>query len=195
MSFCLAGGIAAAGAAPGQDCGLAARAATARSGLPRGLLAAIGLVESGRPDGPADAREPWPYTVDADGAGHWFATATEAVDFVRTALASGARAVDVGCFQIDLEDHPDAFASLRAAFAPTANAAYAARFLARLHARLGSWEAAIAAYHSATPARGEPYARLVRAAWRGGGARPVGSDPYVIRLAAPRGAMPAIVTP
>ncbi len=196
IALCLAVGIASARPAPGQDCGAAAQAAAARSGLPKGLLRAIGIVESGRVSKTTGMRTPWPYVVDADGAGHWFGNETEAVDFVRGALASGARAVDVGCFQIDLEDHPDAFGSLRAAFDPAANADYAARFLARLHARLGSWEAAITAYHSATPALGDPYARLVRAAWHDGSASGSAAPaPYVIRLTAARGALPKIVTP
>lgn len=194
LVLCGFGGIAAAGARLPQDCGAAAQAATARTGLPNGLLEAIGNVESGRMSGAAGLATPSPYAVDADGAGHWFGNEAEAADFVRKALASGARAVDVGCFQIDLEDHPDAFGSVRAAFDPAANADYAARFLVRLHARLGSWKAAIGAYHSATPTLSTPYARLVRAAWHGG-STPAPADPYVIRLVAARGALPKIVTP
>jgi hypothetical protein len=65
--------------------------------------------------------------------------------------------VDVGCFQINLLQHPAAFASLEEAFDPSANAAYAARFLLSLRDRTGSWENAIAAYHSATPELGNAY--------------------------------------
>lgn len=184
----------------GLDCRAAAHAASRQAGLPAGLLAAIGLVESGRAERPGGARAAWPDTVDADGAGHWFATEAEAASFVRTAVADGARSIDVGCFQIDLEDHPDAFATLHAAFDPASNAAYAAGFLSRLHARLGSWTAATAAYHSATPALGAPYAALVEAAWHGGGTgyampRTVLHDAYVIHLRPPRGGLPNIVTP
>ncbi|MDD2876137.1 MAG: transglycosylase SLT domain-containing protein [Acidiphilium sp.] len=186
--------------APYAVCAQAARTASAQSGVPAGLLRAIGSVESGLTNAPTGARTAWPYAVDADGAGHWFATAREATDFVRWALKSGMHAVDVGCFQIDLQDHPDAFESLEQAFDPAANAAFAAGFLIRLHTRLGSWAAAAAAYHSATPARGAPYAQRVMAVWHhdhrdnitmtGGTA-----DPYVIHLQPPSGPMPAIVTP
>ncbi|MGC9268674.1 MAG: hypothetical protein ACP5E6_00830, partial [Acidiphilium sp.] len=151
----------------GAGCAVAARAASRQAGLPPGLLDAIGLVETGRTaaDG---ARTAWPYTVDADGVGHWFASVPEAAAFARAALAGGARAVDVGCFQIDLQDHPGAFGALRDAFDPAVNASVAAAFLTRLHRRWGTWRAAIAAYHSATPAYGLPYAAMVAAAWHGG---------------------------
>jgi len=185
-------------------CAIAAGAVSTDDHLPPGLLAAIGRVESGRnlPD-PADPalrhRDAWPYTVDADGVGHWFATAAEAIAFTRTALADGARAVDVGCFQIDLQDHPNAFPSLTTAFDPLVNATYAAGFLNRLHNRLGTWPAAIAAYHSATPALGLPYADLVTAAWTGMAApdppSPPIADPHVIRLGPATTTMPRIVTP
>ncbi|MCW8307305.1 transglycosylase SLT domain-containing protein [Acidiphilium sp. PA] len=192
----LAGGTAHAGG----GCRVAAAIASSRYNLPPGLLAAIGVVESGRRTGPGGAKAAWPDTVDADGQGHWFATAADAADFVRIAEAGGAKSIDVGCFQIDLEDHPDAFPNLATAFTPAANAAYAAAFLARLHANLGSWRAATAAYHSATPARGLPYAALVSAAWHGiaaTAAAPRAPHPggHVIHLAPPHGHLPLIITP
>jgi hypothetical protein len=66
--------------------------------------------------------------------------------------------------QINLMHHPDAFASLEQAFDPQANAAYAARFLTTLHQQTGSWDRAIAWYHSATPELGDDYLRKVSAA-------------------------------
>jgi hypothetical protein len=65
--------------------------------------------------------------------------------------------------QINLAYHPDAFATLEQAFDPRANASYAVSFLNDLRQRTGSWDAATAAYHSATPELGEPYrARVMR---------------------------------
>jgi hypothetical protein len=177
-------------------CSNAANIASRQAGLPTGLLAAIGIVESGHADHPGGIRSAWPNTVNVDGAGHWFATAAEASAYVGTALARNARSIDVGCFQIDLQDHPDAFPDLRAAFDPTTNAAYAAAFLYRLHTRLASWSAAVAAYHSAIPARGYPYAALVQAAWQGRAApRAAVGDPHVIHLLRSSNRLPLIVTP
>jgi hypothetical protein len=72
----------------------------------------------------------------------------------------------VGCLQINLMFHPDAFTSLDEAFEPTANARYAARFLDELRAGTTDWLQAIGDYHSQTPVLGEDYRQRVLALWR-----------------------------
>jgi hypothetical protein len=149
------------------DCVQAGSAAEQRFGLPPGLLLAIGRVESGRWDARLGRLVPWPWTVDVDGEGRLFDSSSDAVAAARAAQATGRRSIDVGCFQISLLHHPDAFADLEQAFDPQANAQYAARFLASLQARLGNWHAAVAAYHSATPELGLAYSQRVFATWPG----------------------------
>ncbi|MGC8475852.1 MAG: hypothetical protein ACP5NP_05815 [Acetobacteraceae bacterium] len=176
-------------------CAQAIAAASLAAGLPPGLLRAVATVESGRtmrapsifrrdfaPPAPA-RRRPWPWTIDAGGVGRFFASRAAAIGAVRALRAKGVRRIDVGCLQVDLGDHPRAFASLRAAFDPAANARWAAGFLLRLHAALGSWRAAIAAYHSRTPALGRPYRRRVLARWRRG---PAGAPPPIYADFLPR---------
>ena len=158
------------------DCATEAASAERAAGLPPGLLHAIGLRESGRRD-PATGRvQPSPYAIDVDGAGYFPATREEAIATVADAQRRGARFIDVGCFQIDLRYHPMAFASLDEAFDPAANAAYAARYLASLHATYGSWPQAVAAYHSAAPAVGGPYRDAVYRTWLGGPAPDVAAS-------------------
>ena len=141
------------------------------SGLPSGLLTAIGRVESGRRDRVSGRIVPWPWTVNAAGQGHFYATKQEAVAAVRRLRATGIAPIDVGCMQIDLDHHPHAFASLDDAFDPLANVRYGAAFLERLHKAAGAWPLAIADYHSQTPSIGAAYAVRVLTAWRheGGG--------------------------
>lgn len=135
--------------------------------LPPGLLMAIGRVESGRRD-PATGRiVPWPWTIDVAGDGRMFENAAEAVRATETLRAGGARNIDVGCFQVSLLYHPDAFATMAEAFDPTTNGRYAGQLLASLKTRLGNWTDAVAAYHSADPARGQPYREKVFASWHG----------------------------
>lgn len=153
-------------------CAAAALSATQLAGLPTNLLLAIGIDESGRTDPLSGATRPWPWTINVDGVGHFFDDKASAINYVRLARASGAHSIDVGCFQISLLHHPDAFASLDDAFDPAENAAYAAGFLNRLHDRNGGWAAAIAAYHSATTDLGLPYERHVLATWQGLGRVP-----------------------
>jgi len=134
-------------------------------GIPDGLLLAIGRVESGQWDTQRGQTVPWPWSVDVAGQGTRYGTRQDAVQATGKLLDGGMRNVDVGCFQISLLHHPGAFSDTAQAFDPRANAQYAARFLADLRARLGTWEAAVAAYHSAEPARGTPYRELVFAHW------------------------------
>jgi hypothetical protein len=84
---------------------------------------------------------------------------------VRAMQEIGVRSIDVGCGQINLMYHPDAFPNLELAFDPQANAAYAAQFLNALHARTGDWKTATAMYHSATPALGAEYQQQVQVVW------------------------------
>ena len=171
---------------PGEACRDQAAIAEQSAGIPPGLLLAIGKRESGASDAATGTTLPWPWAVNRDGAGRYLASPSEAVSYVRGAQAEGAHSVDVGCFQISLLYHPFAFSSLEEAFDPAANAAYAAKFLTSLRASTGSWESAVAAYHSADPSRGGPYRDGVLATWHGvpGGGGPMpGPGPRVTSVA------------
>jgi hypothetical protein len=152
--------------APDASCARAAAIAEAEANIPAGLLLAIGQIESGRDDA-AGRSMPWPWTVQDGATGRFLDSADAAVDAVRRLRAAGERSIDIGCFQMNLLHHPDAFADLASGFDPLANARAAAGFLAGLHAELGSWERAVAAYHSRTEALGGPYRDHVLSAWHG----------------------------
>jgi hypothetical protein len=152
--------------AAGLSCTEAAAVAEAGAALPHGLLLAIGNVESGRTDA-AGTRAPWPWTINAGGTGHFFATAEEAAVAVAVLRSGGVRSIDIGCFQINLFHHPDVFASVASGFDPLTNARAAAAFLVSLHEEFGAWEPAIAAYHSRTDTMGAAYRDRVLALWHG----------------------------
>lgn len=159
---------ASASALPGSTACLAAIAAAERAqGIPDRLMAAIGMVESARKDPRTGQVGPWPWTINAEGAGGYYETKAEAVAAVRSLQAQGVRSIDVGCMQVNLMYHASAFASLEEAFDPAANARYAAQYLQSLMTQTGSWQQATASYHSANPERGGPYARKVMTAWSG----------------------------
>jgi hypothetical protein len=132
-------------------------------GIPQGLLAAIGLTESGRVV--ARQRTVWPWTVNAEGAGHFFASKEDAIAFVEEQQADGVTSIDVGCMQINLKHHPEAFVSLEDAFDPAINVDYGAEFLTSLKGEVRTWIKAVRRYHSATPERGEAYGERVLANW------------------------------
>jgi len=130
-------------------CDSAAAVASDTYGVPLTVLRAIARTETGRSrNGKFD---PWPWTVNMEGKGKWFRTRIEAQTYVDQHFDQGARSFDVGCFQINYRWHGQAFSSVEAMFDPIQNAKYAARFLRKLHAELGSWEGAVGAYHSRTP--------------------------------------------
>ncbi len=143
-------------AGPARHCVMAARRAANTTGVPLDVLDAISLVETGR--GTGTSLEPWPWTVNMEGAGHWFPSEQTARAFVFENFRRGARSFDVGCFQINYKWHGAQFASIEQMFDPLENALYAARFLRQLHAELGSWTLAAGAYHSRTPELARSYA-------------------------------------
>ncbi len=149
----------------GLLCRMAIAAAERGSLIPAHLLAAIGRVESGRRDPVTGDWHPWPWTVNAEGEGFFYENKAQAVTAVRAMQARGVRSIDVGCMQVNLMHHPDAFPSLDLAFEPQVNAAYAARFLKDLYAQSGDWTKAVALYHSATPDLGAEYRQKVLAVW------------------------------
>ena len=169
------GALRAAGPMPG-GCGPAIGAAERAQGTAPGLLGAIGLVESGRTEPRTGRRSPWPWTVTSQGVGTFYPGKAEAIGAVEALRARGVASIDVGCMQVNLMHHPRAFRDLEEAFDPGANAAYAARFLAGLHRRLGGWQAAAEGYHSMTPEIGARYGRLIAAVW-GGAPVPVVAGP------------------
>ncbi|MBV8915148.1 MAG: lytic transglycosylase domain-containing protein [Acetobacteraceae bacterium] len=146
------------------------------SGVPPRLLGAIARVESGRPDASDGSTRPWPWSINAEGRGYMFATKADAVAAVLELRAKGVAAIDVGCMQIDLMHHPDAFPNLEVAFDPGANVRFAARFLNALHAETGEWARAVQYYHSRTPELASAYGQKVGVSARRGGLYPAIPD-------------------
>ncbi|HID67577.1 MAG TPA: lytic transglycosylase domain-containing protein [Roseibacterium sp.] len=136
-------------------CDDAAFTAAQAEDVPYDILRAITRTETGRTvDG---VFRPWPWAANAAGQGDWFDSAEAALRHVEGILASGRRNVDVGCFQLNHRWHADGFTSLRVMMDPEANARYAAQFLSQLYGEFGDWDAAVAAYHSRTPAYAARY--------------------------------------
>ncbi|WP_343562178.1 hypothetical protein [Kiloniella sp. b19] len=135
--------------------------------IPLYLLRAISLVESGKWDAKSKSRQAWPWTVMAEGKGRYLPNKAAAIAEVKKLKAKGVRNIDVGCMQVNLHYHPDAFANLEEAFDPYANARYAGNFLLNLRKEMRSWTMAVGRYHSATPKYAGPYRHKAIKAWRG----------------------------
>lgn len=155
-------------AIPADDRTICARAietVESRNRLPLKLLDAVSLVESGRWAPGKREKFAWPWTINAEGKSQFFATKQAAIRTVRRLQKRGVESIDVGCMQVNLFYHPDAFASLDKAFDPVSNVTYAARFLGELRRSTRSWMRAVAQYHSSLRSKGLPYWSRVRKTW------------------------------
>jgi len=133
--------------------------AQVRYGIPDNLLLGIGLQEAGtRRDGLLTV---WPWAVNAAGEGRMFDNPEAAMQWVRDKQDADIQSIDVGCMQINLYWHADAFQTLADGFDPTRNVDYAARFLRALFERTGDWEVAAGSYHSLTPEHRSTYLALL----------------------------------
>jgi hypothetical protein len=150
----------------GQICRTHTREAEKRHQLPKLVLSAISLAESGRWHPTHRMSYPWPWTVTSGTDSNYYADKGAAIAAVKALQARGVRNIDVGCMQINLHYHPDAFADLSEAFDPIANTDYAANFLKDLFRSSHSWNRAIGRYHSATRPRAAAYLTRVNALWR-----------------------------
>ena len=147
-----------AAADPADQCDLAAAQASRDSGVPIDILLAITRAETARSNG-----RPWPWTINADGAGSWYDSKDQAIAAATSHGSDGTGTFDVGCFQLNIKWHGGGFASLSDMFDPAQNAAYAAGFLTQLYQESGDWAAAVSAYHSRTPDLAAAYLAKVKA--------------------------------
>ena len=152
-----------------------------RMAIPRHLLTAISLAESGRRDDANGVNVAWPWTVTSGGQGRFFDTKAEALAEVEILLTQGVRNIDVGCMQVNLFYHASAFETLDEAFDPRANTTYAATYLKSMHAATGDWTDAAGYYHSTTPQRNGPYKEKVLTFWRRQGGGPSGATAVAAR--------------
>ncbi len=134
--------------------------------IPKGLIQAVALAESGRWLAEDQSTLPWPWTVTSGKDSFYLPTKSAAIAKVQELKAAGRTNIDVGCMQINLHYHPDAFASLDEAFDPDSNIAYGIKFLKDLRQQTRSWGKATAFYHSQNRERGTAYRTKVYRFWR-----------------------------
>ncbi|MGB4191828.1 MAG: transglycosylase SLT domain-containing protein [Rickettsiales bacterium] len=116
--------------------------------IPEHLLRSISVAETGRWHKDAQLYFTWPWTVNQEGKSYYFNTKDEAIKEVRRMLEKGHTNIDIGCMQINLHHHPEAFLNLNQAFDPKENIEYAAIFLKKNYILANDWNKAIALYHS-----------------------------------------------
>ncbi len=129
-----------------------ARIAAMETGVPERILWRIVQVESGG----------WPWTLNVDGRPERFSSRAAMLRAARTAVARGAKYLDIGIAQIDWRWNGARFGwSLDRAVDPVENLRVAARLLAKMRRTSGSWLGAIEGYHGGTHWERVNYAQRV----------------------------------
>jgi len=128
--------------ASGQLCEREMLQASAKYGVPVGMLYSVGLTETGR------RGSLQPYAMNVEGRAIFSNTLAEAVQRFEEARRAGAKLIDLGCMQINHYYHRDKFPSLESMLNPRTNVEYAARFLSELKGRHETWTMAVARYHA-----------------------------------------------
>ncbi len=125
--------------------------------IPRNLLYALTIVESGKWQEEHGVSLPYPWVLNVEGEPHFFENKQQAAVFLRKAINQGKKSIDVGCGQVNIHYHGHHFEKPENLLNPVYNIAYAAYFVARNFAESGSWSTAISQYHSRTPELGRIY--------------------------------------
>jgi len=134
--------------------------------IPPHLLKAISLKETGRWDKNKKESFTWPWTVTSGGWSHYFKTKESAIRAVKRLQLRKITNIDVGCMQINLKYHPNAFKTLDEAFDPSSNILYATKFLKKLYKNEKSWHRSIEKYHSSNPKFSLKYRTKVNKIWK-----------------------------
>ncbi len=129
-------------AAQDKSCEREMISASHKHGVPIGMLYAVGLTETGRGDSLR------PNALNIEGKAVYELDRPKAAKAVAAARRLGAKLIDIGCMQINHYYHAKHFTSVEDMLDPARNVDYAARFLAQLKAREGSWTKAVARYHA-----------------------------------------------
>ncbi|KLK94443.1 lytic transglycosylase [Microvirga vignae] len=116
--------------------------ASAKYGVPIGMLYSVGLTETGR------RGSLQPFAMNVEGRAVFSSSLPEAVQRFEEARRAGAKLIDLGCMQINHHYHRDKFTSVESMLNPRDNVEYAARFLSELKGRHETWTMAVARYHA-----------------------------------------------
>jgi hypothetical protein len=142
LALFMSSGGAAHVAAGGNPCEREMKGASAKYGIPLGVLYAVGLTESGLRDSLQ------PHAMNIDGRAYFATSADDGVRRFEEARKAGSKMIDIGCMQINHYFHGAKFPSVTVMFDPRANVDYGARFLKSLRQREGDWTLAVARYHA-----------------------------------------------
>ncbi|MDO8863273.1 lytic transglycosylase domain-containing protein [Haliea sp. E1-2-M8] len=131
-------------------------------GVPNDVLYAMAQAESGR--AVAGRIEPWPWTLNIEGNGHYFDDREAMFDAMMTALRGDKLSVDVGPMQLNWSWQFDRLQSPWRITDPVINIKVAAEVLRDHYERSGDWRIAVGHYHR--PSEASAKHRLIAEKYR-----------------------------
>ncbi len=120
-------------------------------GIPKGILLAVSLVESG------GGGTPSPYIMNVRGRVLFPRSEAEAATYLRDNQGNLRGNVYAGCMQLSLAHHKQAFRPVEKIVNPEANVRYAAKYLISLRRETGSWAAAVTKYNGSSGVKAAAY--------------------------------------
>jgi len=134
--------------------------------VPPKVLYAVALTETGRQiDGTGNVR-PWPWALNVQGRGFFYASRQEAWGALRRFLEQGKQSIDIGLMQVNWRYHETKLVDPWVALDPYYNLRVAAGILRRCYEADQDWWSGVGCYHS--PGNGEratAYRRRVEKHW------------------------------
>lgn len=124
------------------DCPTLISQAETRRNIPRGLLMAIAMTESGTNGSPN------PYAMNIAGRSYFASSGQDMANVISANWQRGVTSIDVGCMQINLKYHGMKFARLTDLLNSPTNVEYGAGYLITLATEAGSWKDAVMSYHN-----------------------------------------------
>jgi len=135
--------------------------------LPPEVLYAVALTESARQVDSTGNVRPWPWTLNVQGRGHFFASREEAEAALREHFDAGRTSIDIGLMQVNWRYHRQRLGSPQLALDPYHNLRVAAEILQHCRQSRQDWWAAVGCYHAPnSPTRAARYQARVRAHWQ-----------------------------
>jgi hypothetical protein len=131
-----------AAAQTGISCPQLIADAEARRQIPRGLLMAIAVTESGLNGSPN------PHAMNIAGRSYFARDLNDMASVISANWQRGIQSIDVGCMQINLKYHGDKFARMTDLLHSPTNVEYGASYLIHLATERGSWREGVMDYHN-----------------------------------------------
>ena len=136
-------------------------------GIPAEVLYAVGLAESARQVDSTGTVRPWPWTLNVQGKGFFYASREQVQRALEGFLDVGFESIDIGLMQVNWRYHRSYLESPQLALDPYHNLRVAAKILRECHQSRRDWWEAVGCYHAPnSPHRADRYRARVFKHWQ-----------------------------